>query len=365
MVSNKPGLIAATILILLATSGACFETTNQDGIPFGSVDSIVRIKRSIDSSRYIIGSGAIVGESGEDYLILSNHHVTQKNRPLAVDLFRDGFIIDDDQSARAAESYLGSGLDISLTKIPKSEVPADMPSLPLADESYEPKVGDKIITIGCSDGRWPRARVGHIVEITGTGAGRRLVYLPNSIGGDSGSPILDATASKVIGVTTWSNGKYGIGQSVAGVNEGLKRAKQNKAPGNSRPRRPLLDFWRNGFEETATAWSPTTTFFVQENDDEIVDPFDDLTPRVDTPLERHRMLLRLQRDTEQIEANQKSFFPLLDQLRWFVRFVFWLSIGLIALVLIGHPATAWIFKSLFNFIGKGVENIKDAVDGDE
>ena len=313
--------IAATFCFYLATFPACAFTPSlggQDGIPFDAVDAVVRIKRPVDQNRSIIGSGFIIGEDAGDYLILSNHHVTTNGRPLKIDFFDDGFIVDDDQGAKAAESYLGDRLDVSITRVPKSEVPADMPSVDLAARDYVPAVGDKIVSIGCSDGRWPRARVGHVDAISGEGFGKRIIYSPNSIGGDSGGILLDATGSTAIGLTAWTNGRQGMAQTVEGIYEGLERAKKTPPPARQQPRRPFLDFWRTGEAETSTALSTDwATVTIQD-----VDPFEDLedqTPRIDTPLERHRLLQRLQHDCERIEANQRSFFPLLANLRWFVR----------------------------------------------
>jgi len=371
MVSTQAGRrIAATFIILLATLPACLFTSSiqsQDGIPFNSVDSVVRIKRPLpDSNRSIVGSGWIIGEEDGNYLILSNHHVTKAGQGLRIDFFSDGWIVDDDQSAKAAASYLGDRLDVSITKVPKDQVPAEMPSVDLAPRDYVPAVGDTVISVGCSDGRWPRLRVGHVDAISGEGFGKRIIYSPNSIGGDSGGILLDATGTKAIGLTAWTNGRQGMAQTVEGIYVGLDRAKKPPKPPASSPapRRPFMDFFRRGTMEETTAYT-TDWSVVNFQENELTDPFDDWqdsTPRLDTPAERHRLLQRLQHDCERIEANQKSFFPLLDNLRWFVRLVFWLSVGLLVLVLIGHPATAWIFKMLFGWISKGVKNIGQAIE---
>ena len=360
--------IAAALTFYLATSASCsFVSPVQDGLPFDSIDSVVRIRRPVDSNRSLVGSGFIIGAEDDKYLILSNDHVTRSGQGLRVDFFSDGFIVDDDQFARAESSYLGDRLDVSITKIPKSEVPADMPSVKLAPRDYVPKVGDKVISIGCSEGRWPRARVGHVDAISGEGFGRRIVYSPNSIGGDSGGILLDGTGTMAVGLVAWTNGRQGMAQTVEGIYTGLARASSpppKKPPSTNQPRRPFLDFWRSGTTDVSTAFS-TDWSTVTIQDDDLVDPFEDLedkTPRLDTPAERHRLLMRLQHDCERIEQNQKSFFPLLDNLRWFVRLCFWLSIGLLFLVLIGHPATSWVFNLLFGWISKGVKNIGRAID---
>ena len=66
------------------------------------------------------------------------------------------------------------------------------------------KAGEKIFTVGCSDGRVPRARCGAILQISNG----LIYYLPKSISGDSGSAVFKYSSQRdaweVVGRTAWA-----------------------------------------------------------------------------------------------------------------------------------------------------------------
>jgi len=182
------------------------------GISRQSIDSTVRFRRR--GNRFVtFGSGEVIAEAGDHYVAMSNHHVTdRKGTRNEIDLFSNGHLVKTVKMPVKQSWYkAGQSVDVSVTAIKKSSLgDLKLSVVPLAPrgwvkENIQP--GDTITTIGCSDGRWPRARSGNVLD-------RRngLLYIePTSIGGDSGGPVYEATGQYVMGVTAWSlrmdNGK--------------------------------------------------------------------------------------------------------------------------------------------------------------
>ena len=354
--------VTALSLYLTAWPGCGHPAPAQDGIAFDAVNATCRIKRPVDSNRFVVGSGVAFDETADGYLVLSNHHVTNRGRSLKIDFFDNGFITDPNEPASASASYLGNGLDVSVTEVSKADLAADQPVIPLAEPGYEPEPGETVIMIGCSDGRWPRARVGHVEKVEGG----RIYYLPTSIGGDSGSAVFNRDCTKVIGLTTWSNGRQGIAQTVDSIRAGMEAANKPKPPAQQQPNRPYR-FWGRSTDDIATTYSnkpnwqaadaPAYQYLTQETND-------DQGPDILTPREQRRLLERLRHDCERIEKNQRNLFPILSAMAWFIRVCFWVAVVVAVLVVLGHPLTAWIVKTIFTWAAKGIANIKDAVDGD-
>ena len=347
-------MIAAPFIFYLAISTAlAIPAAHQDGVPFSVFNSTVRVKRPYDGNRFVIGTGICIDEADDHYLILSNHHVTLNNRQLKIDVFRNGFLTDPSEQAKAYWSILKDGMDVSLTKLPKDQVPEGLAVTPLAPKGYEPAVGQKILTHGCSSGRWPRCRVGHIDKIENG----RIWYSPPSIGGDSGSAGFDETGTQVIGLTAWSNGTHGLAMLSDRVHDVIENA---EAPGqNYDPAEPFR-FWRRGFEEITPAWPASVQWFQSDNiAPGMLNQLNDLDDLIETTAERRTWREQIRHDCDEIQKNQRSMFPIIDQIKFFLRVCIWGCIGLAVLVVIGHPATSWIFAMLFGWATRGLKNLKN------
>lgn len=175
------------------------------GISRQSIDSTVRFRRR--GSRYVVfGSGEVVAETADHYVVMTNHHVAGgKGTRNEIDLFSNGHLVKT-VKVPVFQSWYKSGdsKDIAISHIPKSSLDGlKLSVVPLAPRGWVKdhiQPGATITTIGCSDGRWPRARSGNLLD-------RRngLLYIePTSIGGDSGGPVYNETGEYVIGVTAWS-----------------------------------------------------------------------------------------------------------------------------------------------------------------
>ena len=351
-------VFAATLISYLAITPAS-NLGASDGVPASVFNSTLRVKRPYDSNRYVVGSGVCIDETDDHYVIISNHHVTLQSRPLKIDCYSDGRLTDPNEPAQAFWSIHQDGLDLSLTRLPKDQLSVELDVTPLAPAGEPLKVGQAIITHGCSSGRTPRARLGYITKIENG----RIFYWPPSISGDSGSCVFDETGKKIIGVTAWSNGKYGIAMTADRVRSAIAKA---EAPGKEYRRTKPFRFWRNGFDEVTPTWANQTHFFKPQESDNMLPPLldklNDLDEGIETPAERRRILDQLRHDCDQLEKEQRRVFPIIDQIRWFLTVCFWGTVGLAVLVVLGHPATSWIFGMVFGWVASGIANVQKTID---
>jgi len=196
------------------TTEAVFEF---DGLSQDCFDTSVRIR-----SRNSIGSASAVR-----YLKIVDSSVTQVESPLVathvefetnrhvagdrgdrhvVDVWYEGKLVSS-VDCRTDDSWFQSGVSKDIATIIVSleslggAVPV-VPSAPYGEADIQ--VGEKIFTVGCSDGRVPRARCGSVLKV----ADGLIYYLPKSISGDSGSAVFKYSSQRdaweVIGRTAWA-----------------------------------------------------------------------------------------------------------------------------------------------------------------
>jgi hypothetical protein len=175
--------------------------TVSDGIPQDLIDSTVRITRRSGGGASV-GSGTIISKNKSYYTILTNYHVAKgKGTENQVEIWNDGNLVGK-LLGTVRYSWFQDGVskDIALLTVNVNDIPGPMPRISLAPYGTSPKVGDKIIAIGCSDARWPRGRTGNILKIQNG----LMYYEPESIGGDSGSAVFSADGKYIIGLTAWA-----------------------------------------------------------------------------------------------------------------------------------------------------------------
>lgn len=220
----------ATLLTLLSVAIVCIfaaatPRNKCDGISQKVVDNIVRFRRANGRGNMAVGSGSIVGETETHYLIDSNRHVTLGRGTVnRIDYWNNGKQRGT-ISAPVQDAWFKdkAAKDISTTMVPKSAFPGPMPVLPYAPRGYKPRVGQLVISGACSDGRWPRPRVGRIAFVE-----PGLIYCePPSIGGDSGSGIYDETG-KLIGRTAWYADRNGKRYCLAHTSDRVHDIKSNQ-----------------------------------------------------------------------------------------------------------------------------------------
>ena len=196
-------LMAALCLLAAVISTCCQAQEKINDSAFQDcVDATVRIRRA--AGRFTnFGSGVVVKETDQSYVVVTNHHVANRRGTVnTIDVFNWGYHVASIQAATVRSWFRdGHSKDIAILNIPKSKLGGEMPVIPLSEYGKSKlKKNDRIMTAGSSDGRWTRLRVGHVLKIE-----RGLIYyLPQSIGGDSGGPVFSADGKEVVGITAWA-----------------------------------------------------------------------------------------------------------------------------------------------------------------
>lgn len=184
-----------------------------DGLSQECFDSVVRIR-----NRQGTGCGSAVrylrNNSPVDSIDEATHVEIETNRHVAldtghqnvVDVWSGGTPVASERTT-THESWFENqvGKDIATIRVPLQQLGGPMPVVPTTPYGkmfVEP--GGMVFSVGCSDGRHPRARCGSILKIE-----NGLIYsLPVSIGGDSGGPLfawsVDRQRFEAVGRTAWA-----------------------------------------------------------------------------------------------------------------------------------------------------------------
>lgn len=219
--------LAITVLSISLLSGCRTDDVTQedtteavlefDGLSQDCFDASVRIRSrnsigSASATRYlkIVDSTVSTVDSPLD----ATHVEFETNRHVAgdrgdrhvVDVWYEGKLVSS-VNCRTDDSWFQSGVSKDIATIIVSletlggAVPV-VPSAPYGEADI--KEGEKIFTVGCSDGRVPRARCGSVLKV----ADGLIYYLPQSISGDSGSAVFKYSSQRdaweVIGRTAWA-----------------------------------------------------------------------------------------------------------------------------------------------------------------
>jgi hypothetical protein len=117
--------------------------------------------------------------------------------------------------------------DLAMVRTPVSEFedyPLPEEVVKLAGEDYRVKDGDKLITYGCPEGKWPRGIVGHATK---TFKKDRIRFLPAPEGGQSGSGIFNKDG-ELVGMILWQSGEASSHHKIRDIRSGwLKKMVEN------------------------------------------------------------------------------------------------------------------------------------------
>ena len=185
----------------------------------------------------VCGSGTVVGRDGAgNAIVLTNAHVagTQKGRIVQLERWEQDGTSEKGQGALIASGYgRGMSVDFALLKC-NTEFAKDVVPIPLADRF--PKTDGGVTTFGCPRCEWPSMQVLKLNR----SEGQILTWKPESIGGRSGSSVMDYTADgpRVVGLLTWGGGGEGLGQSTPFLLQAMRgrlpQALERLPPGGTR-----------------------------------------------------------------------------------------------------------------------------------
>jgi len=201
----------------LDTEAPSIPVLEFDGLAQDCFDASVRIR-----SRNSIGSASAVKYlktvdstvSTVDSVLDATHVEFETNRHVAgdrgtrhvVDVWYEGKLVSS-VNCQTDDSWFESGISKDIATIVVSLETLGgavqiVPSAPYGEADL--KAGEKIFTVGCSDGRVPRARCGSILQVSDG----LIYYIPKSISGDSGSAVFKYSSQRdaweVVGRTAWA-----------------------------------------------------------------------------------------------------------------------------------------------------------------
>ena len=193
------------------------ENLPFDGLAQSVFDAAIRVR-----SNGSTGSASAIGylrKKGQEYYpetdILNATHVEfETNRHVAMDRGRQHVIdvwnggdLVASTKAKTCESWFENSVakDLATIVVSLEDLGGAQPVIPLAPYGVDDlKVGDLVFSVGCSDGRQPRARAGDVVKIKNG----LLYYDPKSIPGDSGGGLfrwsIDRQQWETVGRTAWA-----------------------------------------------------------------------------------------------------------------------------------------------------------------
>ena len=193
------------------------ENLPFDGLAQSVFDASIRVR-----SKGSTGSASAIGylrKEGQEYYpetdILNATHVEfETNRHVAMDRGRQHVIdvwnggdLVASTKAKTCESWFENSVakDLATIVVSLEDLGGAQPVIPLAPYGVDDlKVGDLVFSVGCSDGRQPRARAGDVVKIKNG----LLYYDPKSIPGDSGGGLfrwsIDRQQWETVGRTAWA-----------------------------------------------------------------------------------------------------------------------------------------------------------------
>jgi len=354
-----------TFLICL-TSVGCFTDKEPDPVVESEFDGLaqecfdstarVRSKGSIGTASAIRYLSDLTGTLVEtDNLLDANFIEYETNRHVAsdrgtdhvLDVWFQGDLVAS-QKCKTNESWFQNGVskDIATIVIALEDLQGVPPVVPYAPYDSEPiKVGDKIYTIGCSDGRVPRARCGDVIKISNN----LIYYTPKSIPGDSGGAIYKFSSNRdrweIVGRTAWAikQGNEWVGLAmdsnrVADIKSGRVSSKPYYLPDGAIPIRQAIGMLPLG---AITCDQLKTTSIQDESEIEPEPlPVSNVNRRWKFPLRQKDI-----DDDKKFRIERKRNWTILggvfDFFRSLIRFAFWVAVILAV-------ASAWIAPTILS-----------------
>lgn len=197
---RRLGLGALTLLALCAAASA-------GHIEDRFLDAACRVRSQYDG----LGSGMVIAiREGNVYVLTARHVLDQSNErgqvtrhcrvgdAVSCDLWRSGH---KSAPVRGAVVGVAQGIDAAFLALPQAAFGGVLPAyVPLAGPELLVSPGDTLMSIGCSRGTWATAFRGHALGYSQDGS--MLYFTPAPANGRSGSALLSADGSCVVGVIT-------------------------------------------------------------------------------------------------------------------------------------------------------------------
>ena len=194
--------------------------------PEASAENLDRVLRA--SCRIFAGtargSGVIFDSDADSYHVLTNAHVVGRRGNRVEAEFEHSGYRSGRIAGRVVRSQIApnSSLDLAIVELPRSAFPGPMPVLPLAEVmpgAEGSADGDTVLTVGAQGGAAVSLQRGHVVRQTPG----LIYYKPEALPGRSGSPLINATATAVIGLVAWRTGDgQGLAMSTAAITSFLR-----------------------------------------------------------------------------------------------------------------------------------------------
>jgi len=200
----KRTIFAALILAVCFSTGSGYAGETQSAF-----DATCRIT----TSDGLPGTGIVIGDRDGRVFILTNSHVVAlpgnwqgEVRPgylrdmtpestVKVEFWKDG-VQSKPVTARVERRSVQDGRDVAIVSVPISVFGGHLPTAYPIDFDYQPRGGEIVLSAGCAEGRWPTMFRGRIVGQSDKG----IHIEPSPLGGRSGSALMDASGSKIIGL---------------------------------------------------------------------------------------------------------------------------------------------------------------------
>lgn len=183
-----------------------------DGLSQACFDSVVRIRNRQGTgcgnatAYYRDGELVELASEATHVEIESNRHVAMdRGADQIVDVWYGGDLVASKRT-KTDQSWFHAtqSKDIATILISLEQLGGPLAVIPAAPYGEDVQEGDKIWTVGCSDGRHPRARCGNVLSVRNG----LIYYDPKSIGGDSGGPVfkwsIDRQRFERVGRTAWA-----------------------------------------------------------------------------------------------------------------------------------------------------------------
>jgi len=169
------------------------------------------------------GTGTVFSKNGQVAHILTNAHVVDRAKVVSVEFWREGHPSPKVNGRVIWRQMAQHYRDMAIVEVGLDIVQPHV--IPLADRGSDIASGGTIMSIGCAKGAWPTSWRGHNIRIQGP----VYEFVPSPLGGRSGSAILDANGTNIVGLIAWNAGSHGLAMTL----EEIYRAFESKPPTRS------------------------------------------------------------------------------------------------------------------------------------
>jgi hypothetical protein len=158
------------------------------------IEDVIKATCRITAPGGNVGTGVATEVTGEYVGVLTNAHVVANHATVQCQFYREGFESQPVTASVAARTRTND-VDAALVVVRRS-VFADYspPAVKLAPMSYVVAPGEKIASVGCANGSWPTAWIGHAV---GYDQNAHLIFRPAPADGRSGSAVFNTDGDLV------------------------------------------------------------------------------------------------------------------------------------------------------------------------